>query len=370
MNFKMSSMLNALCRSAHRLLLVVSAVSPLSAQSNEVAKTPNSTASAANKEPTLTANTLDAVIVTIADEPMLLSELQRAVFIASEKRTRLSPQGQLLGGQLSTADAEIILEQLINQKILGIRARELGLNLGDDELDSELRAFLQQQNISEDKFQEILQAEGETVESHREEFRKQVETQRFIGRVIRPLVSVTDDQIRGYYMQMNANKEKSQLVRLRQLKIDFPSGLSEEQRQAKIRVISEIQKDLNSGRPFSDLVRLHSNAKDAQQTGGEIPPIPLKELRDELRVKVMELIRAQGSGEKPSAFIGPIDLKSSVLFFEFLGTQLGDQKEYEKLKPQLEAKLLDIKLRERLDEYLRNERLKVKVGRREIRFSR
>lgn len=310
-----------------------------------------------------TPNTIDAVIVTIADEPLLLSELQKAIFIASQKQTRMTPQGQLVGGSLTTTDAEIILEQLINQKILGIRTRELGLNLSEDELDSELKSFLQQQNISEDKFQEILRAEGETTESHREEFRKQIETQRFIGRVIRPLVSVTDDQVRGFYMQQNADKEKSQLVKLRSLMIEIPSGLSNDELQSKKRNIEAIRRDIDAGRPFVELVQIYSEAKDALKTKGELPPRPLQELPEKLRTRI--------KGKNPPLVVGPLEIgTSSVFFFEYLGTELGDLKEYQKMKPQFEAKLLDIKFRERLDEYLRNERAKVKVNRREFRFIR
>jgi parvulin-like peptidyl-prolyl isomerase len=310
----------------------------------------------------LNANTLEAVIVTIADEPLLLSELQRAIYLASQRQTKLTAQGRLVGGNLTSVDADIILEQLINQKILSIRTRELGLNLSEDELDAELRGFLQQQNISEEKFQELLKSEGETPDSHREEFRKQIETQRFIGRVIRPLVSVTDDQVRGFYMQQTADREKSQLVRLRSLMIEIPSGLSSDELQSKKKNIEAIRRDLDAGRPFVELVQIYSEAKDVLKNKGELPPRPLNELPEKLRQRI--------KGKNPPLVVGPIELGMSVFFFEFLGMELGDQKEYERLRPQFEAKLLDIKFRERLDEYLRTERTKVKVTRREIRFVR
>jgi peptidyl-prolyl cis-trans isomerase SurA len=329
------------------------------AQKNQPAPAPSQPAQPAG---TLSAETLDAVIVTIADEPLLLSELQQAIFQITNKGTKLNPQGKLTGGSLSPKDAELVLEQLINQKILSLRTRELGLNLSEDELDSEIRNFLQQQNITEDKFHEILKAEGQSVESHREEFRKQVETQRFIGRIIRPLVSVTDDQVRGFYMQQTADRERSQLVRLRSLMIDIPSGLSNDELQSKRKHIEAIRRDLDAGRPFVDLVQIYSEAKNVLQNKGELPPRPLNELPEKLRERI--------KGKNPPLVVGPIDLGTSVFFFEYLGTELGDQKEYERLRPQFEAKLLDIKFRERLDEYLRTERNKVKVNRRDLRFVR
>lgn len=362
-----SASLQTFSRSALRLVNCVSALSALTitfvASANTTPVNDVKVASAGQvTQNGINSQTLDAVIVTIADEPLLLSELQRAIAMASQRQTQLTADGQLLGGSLSAVDADVILEQLINQKILSIRTRELGLNLSEDELDAELAAFLKQQNINEEQFYQLLQNEGETAESHREEFRKQVETQRFIGRVIRPLVSVTEDQVRGFYMQQNADKEKSQLVRLRSLMIEFPSGLSSDERQAKKKNIETIRRDLDSGRPFVELVQLYSEAKDALKTKGELPARPLQELPEKVRSRI--------KGKNPPLVIGPVELGSSVFFFEFMGTEIGDQKEYDRLKPQFEAKLLDIKFRERLDEYLRAERLKVKVNKRSFKFSR
>jgi len=311
----------------------------------------------------MNASTIDGVIVTIADEPLLLSEFQKAIRLITGNTTRVTPEGTLVGGRITVKDAQAVLEQLINQKVLSIRVRELGLNLGEDELDSELNNFLRSQNISEDKFTEILRAEGETVESHREEFRKQVETQRFIGRVIRPLVTVTDDQVIGFYLQENAGRKKPERIKLRSLMVEIPQSLNNEEALIKRKNIETIRKEIDAGRPFVELVRLYSDAKDAIKTSGELPARPLSELPEKLRSSLVP-------GKPAPYVVGPIELGSSVFFFEYLSTELGDPKEFERLKGEYEAKLLNLKFRERLDEYLTSERMKVKVSYRSFKVTR
>lgn len=311
----------------------------------------------------MTSKTIDGVIVTVADEPVLLSELQKAIRLISKGATQMTPEGKLTGGPISAKDAEAVLEQIINQKILTLRVHEMGLNLGEDELDAELAQFLRGQNISEEKFGEILKAEGETVESHREEFRIQVETQRFIGRVIRPLVTVTDDQVLGFYLQENAGRKKSERIKLRSLMIEIPETLSNEEALMKRRNIETIRKEVDAGRPFIELVRLYSDAKDALKTSGELPARPIGELPP-------KLTSAFVPGKPAPYVIGPLELGNSVFFFEYLSTELGDPKEYERVKSQYEAKLLNQKFRERLDEYLVSERMKVKVSYRDFKISR
>lgn len=311
----------------------------------------------------MNSSTIDGVIVTVADEPVLLSELQKLIRLVSKNATSISPEGKLSGGPLTAQDGEALLEQIINQKILTIRVREMGLNLGEDELDAELDQFLRSQNISEDRLNEMLKASGETVESHREEFRNQVETQRFIGRVIRPLVTVTDDQVLGFYLQENAGRKKSERIKLRSLMIEIPATLSNEEALIKRKNIETIRKEVDAGRPFVELVRLYSDAKDALKTSGELPARPLSDLPPKLTSALIP-------GKPAPYVIGPLELGSSVFFFEYLSTELGDPKEYERLKSQFEAKLLDQKFRERLDEYLVSERMKVKVSYRDFKISR
>lgn len=311
----------------------------------------------------INANTIDGVIVTVADEPLLLSELQKAIRLITGNSTRVTSEGTLVGGRINVKEAQGVLEQLINQKILTIRVRELGLNLGEDELDAELENFLQSQNISEEKFEAILSAEGETVESHREEFRKQVETQRFIGRVIRPLVTVTEDQVIGFYLQESAGRKKAERIKLRSLMVEIPPNLSNEEALIKRKNIESIRKEIDAGRPFAELVRLYSDAKDAIKTSGELPARPLGELPEKVRSALIP-------GKPAPYVIGPLELGSSVFFFEYLSTELGDPKEFERMKGEYEAKLLNLKFRERLDEYLTSERMKVKVSYRNFKITR
>jgi parvulin-like peptidyl-prolyl isomerase len=152
------------------------------------------------------------------------------------------------------------------------------------------------------------------------------------------------------------------LVKLRSLMIEIPAGLSNEERQAKKRNIETVRKELDAGRPFVELVRMYSDAKDAIKTEGLLSPRPLNELPEKLRALL--------NGKTPPLVVGPLEIGLTFFFFEYLGTEMGDQKQYEKERQRYEAELLDLKFKERLDEYLKNERLKFKVNRRSFSLSR
>jgi peptidyl-prolyl cis-trans isomerase SurA len=315
-----------------------------------------------------TTRPLDRILVLVGDELILMSDLQKAVEVATNKRTQLLPSGALVGGSIAPKDAENLLEQLINQRIISLKTREIGMQISEEELSSEMENYLRSQNLSPEKLEESLKAEGETLENYREEFRRQMETQRVIGRMIKPSVSVTDDDVRSFYLQQPGVAEKQQRIKLRRLYINLSSELSKQVLQERKSYISKIEKEIrDSGETnsvdFEHLVKLYSSDPDAVKTGGALPAKESSELPAELRAKI-------SPSTKHGTILGPIQLGSASYFFQYLGTTLSNEGEYERQKVQLRNMLLDAKINERLTEYLQAERTKTKIEKREIKFSR
>jgi peptidyl-prolyl cis-trans isomerase SurA len=318
--------------------------------------------SAPSKQP------LDRILVVVADEIVLLSDLQKAIQITTNKATKLLPDGKLVGGNLSPDAAQNVLEQLINQKVISVKTRELGLQISEEELSSEIENYLRSQNISQEKLVSSLQDEGETYDTYREEFRHQMETQRIIGRVVRPSVSVTDDDVKSFYLQQPGVAEKQQRVKLRRLFIDLSPSLAEQtlsERKAYVSKIEKESRDATDSSPvdFERLVKLYSSDPDAVKSGGALPPKELRELPAELRAKI-------SNSTKTGSVIGPLEIGSATYFFQYLGTTLSNESEFEKQKAQLKNILLDAKGNERLSEYLQAERTKTKIEKRSFKFTR
>lgn len=341
------------------LVFLVTSTNAIAAEAQNKAMAPSTSASTAMAgQPVL----LDAVLVSVGEEIILFSDLQKAVKLASSGQTVLEPGGKLRGGAIGEKETQQLLEQLTDQRILALRVREMNLNVSDDELESEIQTFLKNQNVTKDQFMEMLKTEGETYSSYREEFRKQLETQRFVGRVIRPLVSVSEDEVRNFYLQQTGVDERAQKIKLRSLMINMPSDLTEVQKQTKNVAIANIKKEVASDADFAELVKLYSEAPDAIKTGGLLPPKSPKELPAEVWKKIKET--------KQNGVVGPITIGSAVFFFQYLGTDVNNLADFEKQKSQLENRLLETKFQERLNEYLKAERAKTKISRTDIKIYR
>ena len=314
----------------------------------------------------LAPHVVDATLVHVGENVILLSDLQKAILSATRSETHLGPTGALHGGTLTPAQGEEIMDYLIAQKLMSTRVAELGLQVGEGELDQEIGTFLQGRGLTRDALATMLASEGETLESYRTEFRDQLEKRRLIERAIRPLVSVTREEVLAYYRQQTGTLGTTQTVRLRSLVVHIPAGTPAQLVAAKHKVIALISQKVGEGAEFESLVRLYSESPDASKDGGLLPPRALSAYPEVLQ----SALRDSVPGGSP---VGPITLGTSVFFFQVAQIEAGEgtsEAEFERQRLTYENRLLEIKFTERLAQYLKEEQGRIRVTRRPFVFTK
>ncbi len=254
-------------------------------------------------------NTIDGVLATVTNQLLLLSDLQQAILVTTNGQTRLTPNGQLIGGTLSTSHASQILESLINQKVLQIKATELGFDVSEEELTQRIQEFLRQRGFSDVVLEAQLEKSGKSMQDYRTEFKSEVLKQQLIGRVISPLVNVSDDEVKSFFLQQTGNVKQVSTIKLRSLLIKVPENDQNDPLNSAI--VKSISKKITDGENFVTLVKHYSMASDASTTEGLLPPRPISELPTPIKDKLSNLNINQ--------VIGPFVIANSVFFFQYLG---------------------------------------------------
>jgi parvulin-like peptidyl-prolyl isomerase len=305
----------------------------------------------------LSGQTQDAIIANVGGQILLLSDLRRAVALASQGRTEITADGTLSGNGITSNQASEIFDRLIEQSLLEVKVKELSLQVTDSELDSEIQNFLESRQLTREEFLRLLATEGETELSHRAEFKRQLETQRFIGRVIKPLVSVSDEEVKSYYLsQTQGTPSTVEKVTLRSLMIK--GKLNQPEVQSKL---AEIQKKSANGESFENIVKEDSQATDAKETGGILAPKKLSEYPGEV---------AKALGSKPAGTLThPIEIGSASFVFELVSRESAVDSRFTADKETWRQKLLEKKFNERLRSYLNSEREKIKIEKRPLAFA-
>jgi parvulin-like peptidyl-prolyl isomerase len=298
-------------------------------------------------------NSVDGVLVSISDKVILFSDFQKTIQEVSNGETKILPNGQLLGGTLDVQKANVLLENMIDKVVLEIKAADLGIVISDSELDSRISEFLKRQNASESDLERQLLSTGQSLKLYRENFRRELQKQELISKVISPFVTVTNDEVNSFYLQQTGTTKQISSVKLRRLMLNLPENFSGNPIEYK--PVVDINKAISSGGSFVNLVKKYSS-DDVSENEGVLPNKPFQELPKELQAKLVQL--------KVNDVVGPLVIGHSVFFFQYLGAEFGGASDLKSNYSSWKNKLLNLKFEENLSQYLSNERSSLHVNKR------
>jgi peptidyl-prolyl cis-trans isomerase SurA len=211
---------------------------------------------------------LDGIAAIVAEEIILISEIEEELFLAS------------LRGRLDLADEGAVqkyrgevLDALIEGKILLVKARAEGIQPVREEIDSAVSRMLEDIRArfpSDEAFQTQLELEGTTVEDLERGYRDKVEEQlavrQLVDRSVRSRVSVDEREVQQYW---DAHREEIPPVPagldLSHILIAFRSGTAVD--SAAVRRAEIVRERLAAGEDFATLARVFSEGPAASKGG-------------------------------------------------------------------------------------------------------
>jgi peptidyl-prolyl cis-trans isomerase SurA len=210
------------------------------------------------------------VAATVNGKNIMLAEVERQISQqAAGKQAQLS--------QLELAQARLqVLGSLIQREVLFQRADREKLLPTEDEITAAINTQKQQSGMTDDDFQKNLVAQNLTMESLREEARKDIAIKKLQDKYSSK-ITVNDKEVEDFY---NGNRERfvsSRGVALGMIVVD-PSDNSSQgivandaksDTEAKLK-IDNIYQQLKSGADFATVARAKSEDPTSLQRGGDI----------------------------------------------------------------------------------------------------
>jgi peptidyl-prolyl cis-trans isomerase SurA len=220
-------------------------------------------------------------------------------------RSRFASEDQQPSQEESLSIKLNILDELVNNEILLERARKLGLEAADGEVEDKFIEF--KSPFTEDELQRQLKERGVTVDDLKRDLRRQISIQKLMNREIVSKVTITDQDITDFYNQNRAQfnvaetqyrlaeivvtPRKDPLVRNRK---NDDAGSDVEARR-KIQMLYE---RLGSGADFAQLAMDYSEDSSAAN-GGDLGYNPESAFRNPKQVppELARIILALKPGE-------------------------------------------------------------------------
>lgn len=162
---------------------------------------------------------LDKIVAVVNGRVFSLSELTRVEATMSARR-EISP---FLYSKASYKNAEV-LDLMVNTFIIRDKLGAQGYVIGDDAVESRIRMTEEKLGLNRDSLLEFLKSKGITYEEYFEVIREAMEYNLFTTRIIGPLVTVTEQELKNeFYKRFSNNKALSFTYNLVDFSVPAPA---------------------------------------------------------------------------------------------------------------------------------------------------
>lgn len=151
----------------------------------------------------LNAKLLDKTAAVIDDKVITLSDTKRLKsHIAALKQ--ISP---MLYAKKNLSSTKSISELIIKKHLIKNKLSELGYIIPDEDVEARIKATEKRAGFSRQDLMTFLSQNNVSFKEYFEVIRETIEYSYFIGMIIRPLISITDQEVKNYFYKQNINNK-------------------------------------------------------------------------------------------------------------------------------------------------------------------
>jgi peptidyl-prolyl cis-trans isomerase SurA len=282
------------------------------------------------------AELVEQIVVRVNDRLITQTEFDKRLAIAAKAPGRATPDLAEL--------QRTVLEDLIREKLLEERAKEMSVAATDEEVDAAVARVKAQYNLSTDaEFDAALAQSGMTRDELKRQMRQTITMQKVIGRDVASRMELTDDALRLEYErkkdQFYAIPESAHVAEI-VLKFSPSDG---EARQKAVAEIEQVRVRVKTGTAFAEVAKEVSegNTKDR---GGDLGTVARGEL--------VEVLDAAIFVTPPEEYPAPALLPDSIHFFHVTDRKAAGFKPFPEVKEDLRKRIADDLYEKRFTEYM------------------
>lgn len=275
------------------------------------------------------ARTVDGIAAVVNDEIItthqLDKELQNAGQLPADQRDRLRKE---------------VLGRLIDDALIRQRIKELGLKVGDEELEAAIQDVQKQNKLTRPQLEEAVKAQGMGFDEYKENLRQQILRFKLMGRDVQSKVEVTNEEIRDYFRQNIDKYREEPTVRLNRLTFPLPEKATAELQSAVLRRASEALKHLRKGEPFDSVLQAFAE-KGAE--GGDMGSFEAGQLTPSFAAAVRDL--------KVGEVSEPVPTPRGVHLLQVVERNPGRVRQFDSVKEEISRILKERKTESRMKEW-------------------
>ncbi len=291
------------------------------------------------------ADLVEKIVARVNDRLITNSEFQKRVASARSAQPALD-QAQI---------RREVLQDLIREKLLEERAKELSVSASDEEVEIAVERVKRQYNLATDaEFDAALASSNLTREEIKRQMRQTITLQKVIGRDVTAKLEVSDDMLRLEYERQKEKLYKvPEQAHVWEIVIRFSPADPGERERAVAR-LEEARAKITSGTSFAAVAKEYSEG-NARDRGGDLGMVSRAELLPALDVAVFS--------DPPQESPAPVLLPGSIHLFRVTDRRPAGYRPFaevsEELKKQIGESLYDKRFAEYIDKLRREAFVKI-----------
>ena len=232
-----------------------------------------------------------------------------------------------------------ILNQIIEDKLVLSRAKELGIKVAESEI-SERLDYIKNGFPSEDKFYDALNTQGVTIANLKDRYRDQIMMKKLVDYEVKSKISVLPSEISAYYEKHRSQFREGDKCRVKNILIKAKDEVSFE--LAKVE-IDNIYSKLKAGENFDDIAMQYSQGPNAEK-GGDMGYIEKGQMLEALDNAIFKL--------KLGEFSESVKSEIGYHIFKAEDIRYGKQPSLEDSQNDIQMTLFQEKFKANVDEWL------------------
>jgi len=283
------------------------------------------------------AATINKFVAIVNDEVITQQDIDQLLAVLYAQYSQESKGDELL--QKMEQVKKDILNQIIEDKLVLSRAKELGIKITESEIDERLD-YIKKGFSSDEEFYKTLETQGVTIATLKDRYRDQLMMKKLVDYEVKSKISVLPSEISDYYEKHKDQFREVDKYRVKNILIKAKDEVSFE--LAKVE-IEGVYNKLKEGGNFDDLAKQFSQGPNAEK-GGDIGYIEQGQMLEALDKAIFKL--------KPGEFSEPVKSEIGYHIFKVEDIKYGKQASLEEVQKDVQMMLFQDKFKAQVSEWL------------------
>ncbi|MEK6732435.1 MAG: peptidylprolyl isomerase [Candidatus Omnitrophota bacterium] len=283
------------------------------------------------------AETINKFVAVVNDEVITQQDIDQLLAVLYAQYSQEFKGDELL--QKMEHVKKDILNQIIEDKLVLSRAKELGIKVTESEIDERLD-YIKKGFPSEEEFYKTLETQGVTMANLKDRYRDQIMMKKLVDYEVRSKISVLPSDVSAYYEKHRSDFREGDKYRVKNILIKAKDDVSIELVKVEI---NDIYKKLKEGGNFDELAKQYSQGPNAEK-GGDMGYIEKGQMLEALDNAIFKL--------KPGEFSEPVKSEIGYHIFKVEDIQYGRQGSLEEAQKDIQMMLFQVKFKEKVNEWL------------------